>query len=203
MLAFVALRRRSICASASSEIIEDYVHGDGLKALSLLLATFFAVGPRARLRLRNSQNQFWSLTLTMAARRDARTPRPTINGRAYQIIDHTYDVVVVGAGGAGLRAVVGASEAGFRTACICKSSPRARIRSQPKAASPRRSAIWVPTIGAGTCMTPSRAPTGSATRTQSNISAATPPKPSMSSSIGACRSRAPTTARSCSAPLAA
>jgi succinate dehydrogenase / fumarate reductase flavoprotein subunit len=48
---------------------------------------------------------------------------PNINGRAYPIIDHTYDVVVVGAGGAGLRAVVGASEAGLRTACITKVFP--------------------------------------------------------------------------------
>src|SRR4249919_337364 len=48
---------------------------------------------------------------------------PNINGRAYPIIDHTYDVVVIGAGGAGLRAVVGASEAGLRTACITKVFP--------------------------------------------------------------------------------
>jgi succinate dehydrogenase / fumarate reductase flavoprotein subunit len=48
---------------------------------------------------------------------------PSINGRAYPIVDHTYDVVVVGAGGAGLRAVVGASEAGLRTACITKVFP--------------------------------------------------------------------------------
>jgi len=48
---------------------------------------------------------------------------PTINGRAYPIIDHAYDVVVVGAGGAGLRAVVGASEAGLRSACISKVFP--------------------------------------------------------------------------------
>ena len=34
-----------------------------------------------------------------------------VNGRAYEIIDHAYDVIVVGAGGSGLRAVVGASEA--------------------------------------------------------------------------------------------
>src|SRR6187401_3405670 len=45
------------------------------------------------------------------------------NGRAYPIEDHTYDVVVVGAGGAGLRAVVGCSEAGLRTACITKVFP--------------------------------------------------------------------------------
>src|ERR1700738_5366212 len=45
------------------------------------------------------------------------------NGNAYPIEDHTYDVVVVGAGGAGLRAVVGCSEAGLRTACITKVFP--------------------------------------------------------------------------------
>ena len=44
-------------------------------------------------------------------------------GAAYPIEDHTYDVVVVGAGGAGLRAVVGCSEAGLRTACITKVFP--------------------------------------------------------------------------------
>lgn len=44
-------------------------------------------------------------------------------GPAYPIEDHTYDVVVVGAGGAGLRAVVGCSEAGLRTACITKVFP--------------------------------------------------------------------------------
>jgi succinate dehydrogenase / fumarate reductase flavoprotein subunit len=46
-----------------------------------------------------------------------------INGRAYPIEDHSYDVVVVGAGGAGLRAVVGCSEAGLKTACITKVFP--------------------------------------------------------------------------------
>jgi succinate dehydrogenase / fumarate reductase flavoprotein subunit len=48
---------------------------------------------------------------------------PGINGRAYPIEDHTYDVVVVGAGGSGLRAVVGCSEASLRTACISKVFP--------------------------------------------------------------------------------
>jgi len=42
---------------------------------------------------------------------------------AYQIIDHTYDVVVVGAGGSGLRATMGAAEQGLRTACITKVFP--------------------------------------------------------------------------------
>jgi succinate dehydrogenase / fumarate reductase flavoprotein subunit len=42
---------------------------------------------------------------------------------AYKIIDHTYDVVVVGAGGSGLRATTGAAEAGLRTANISKVFP--------------------------------------------------------------------------------
>ncbi len=42
---------------------------------------------------------------------------------AYSIIDHDYDVVVVGAGGAGLRATVGLAEAGLKTACITKVFP--------------------------------------------------------------------------------
>src|SRR5258708_3048141 len=48
---------------------------------------------------------------------------PATNGHAYPIEDDTYDVIVVGAGGAGLRAVVGCSEAGLRTACISKVFP--------------------------------------------------------------------------------
>jgi succinate dehydrogenase / fumarate reductase flavoprotein subunit len=54
------------------------------------------------------------------------SPRPEatkVNGRAYSFTDHTFDVVVVGAGGAGLRAVLGASELGLRTACITKVFP--------------------------------------------------------------------------------
>lgn len=41
----------------------------------------------------------------------------------YNFIDHTYDVVVVGAGGSGLRAALGAAQAGLRTACISKVFP--------------------------------------------------------------------------------
>ena len=48
---------------------------------------------------------------------------PSYNGSAYPITDHTFDVVIVGAGGAGLRATVGCSQAGLRTACISKVFP--------------------------------------------------------------------------------
>jgi succinate dehydrogenase / fumarate reductase flavoprotein subunit len=42
---------------------------------------------------------------------------------AYKIVDHTYDVVVVGAGGSGLRTTMGAAQGGLKTACITKVFP--------------------------------------------------------------------------------
>jgi succinate dehydrogenase / fumarate reductase flavoprotein subunit len=42
---------------------------------------------------------------------------------AYEFIDHKFDVVVVGAGGSGLRAALGSAEAGLKTACITKVFP--------------------------------------------------------------------------------
>lgn len=42
---------------------------------------------------------------------------------AYNWVDHKYDVVVVGAGGAGLRAALGAAQAGLKTACVTKVFP--------------------------------------------------------------------------------
>ncbi|HEY1284168.1 MAG TPA: succinate dehydrogenase flavoprotein subunit [Steroidobacteraceae bacterium] len=43
--------------------------------------------------------------------------------KGYEFIDHTYDVLVVGAGGSGLRATLGLAEAGLSTACITKVFP--------------------------------------------------------------------------------
>jgi succinate dehydrogenase / fumarate reductase flavoprotein subunit len=43
--------------------------------------------------------------------------------KSYDIVDHSYDVVVVGAGGAGLRATLGIAEKGLKTACITKVFP--------------------------------------------------------------------------------
>jgi len=42
---------------------------------------------------------------------------------AYQFIDHKFDVVVVGAGGSGLRAALGCAQAGLKTACVTKVFP--------------------------------------------------------------------------------
>src|SRR5260221_1809132 len=42
---------------------------------------------------------------------------------SYKITDHSFDVVVVGAGGAGLRATLGMTAAGLKTACITKVFP--------------------------------------------------------------------------------
>ena len=58
-----------------------------------------------------------------AARRSARLFATSAPAEKYKIIDHEYDAVVVGAGGAGLRAAFGLAENGFKTACITKLFP--------------------------------------------------------------------------------
>ena len=42
---------------------------------------------------------------------------------AYEIVDHSYDVVIVGAGGAGMRAALGMAASGLKTACVTKVFP--------------------------------------------------------------------------------
>ncbi|XP_037080082.1 succinate dehydrogenase [ubiquinone] flavoprotein subunit, mitochondrial-like [Pollicipes pollicipes] len=54
---------------------------------------------------------------------DANASRSAQISRDYPVVDHTYDAVVVGAGGAGLRAAFGLVEEGFRTAVITKLFP--------------------------------------------------------------------------------
>ncbi len=65
--------------------------------------------------------------------------------KSYEIVDHTYDVVVVGAGGAGLRATLGMTLEGLKTACITKVFPTRSTPWPPRAGSRPRSAIWART----------------------------------------------------------
>ena len=63
------------------------------------------------------------------------------NGKAYTYVDHKFDVVIVGAGGAGLRATLGMAEQGLKTACITRFFlPLATVAAQ--AALLPRSPIW-------------------------------------------------------------
>ena len=59
----------------------------------------------------------------MATNGSSAQSAPALGSKAYPITDHTFDVVVVGAGGAGLRASVGCAQAGLRTACVTKVFP--------------------------------------------------------------------------------
>ena len=59
----------------------------------------------------------------MAKNKKAASDAPGVNGRAYSFVDHFHDVVVVGAGGAGLRATLGMAEQGLKTACVTKVFP--------------------------------------------------------------------------------
>src|SRR5574337_50432 len=59
----------------------------------------------------------------MATNGSSAQSAPALGGKAYPITDHTFDVAVVGAGGAGLRASVGCAQAGLKTACVSKVFP--------------------------------------------------------------------------------
>ena len=63
-----------------------------------------------------------SLTKRALLKKSFSSNESSLRGK-YTVIDHDYDAIVVGAGGAGLRAAFGLSEAGFKTACITKLFP--------------------------------------------------------------------------------
>ena len=109
-----------------------------------------------------------------------------------------FDAVIVGAGGAGLRSAIQLSEAGLKTAVLTKGFPDPfpyRGGAGRVAASLGNSRRIT---GTGTCTTPSRVRTGSATRTPSNSWYEGQPSASSNSSTTACPSTVPTTARSTS-----
>ncbi len=104
-------------------IIEDYVHDETAK-LGSDHGQHVLRHRRRRWPRSTASSSFRSeCEHGGATRANGGGAAPAINGRAYPIEDHTYDVVVIGAGGSGLRAVVGCSEAGLRTACITKVFP--------------------------------------------------------------------------------
>ena len=79
-------------------IIEDYVHDEIAKFATLMANTFFSFAVGSRRRCSRSSNchsdcKRWLETA------HSNGGAPKINGRAYPIEDHSYDVVVVGAGG--------------------------------------------------------------------------------------------------------
>lgn len=61
-------------------------------------------------------------------------------------MDHEFDAVVVGAGGAGLRAAFGLSEAGFNIACVTKLFP---TRSHTVAAQVRQQVLYIHSVNGG------------------------------------------------------
>ena len=84
---------------------------------------------------------------------------------SYKIIEHEYDVVVLGAGGAGLRAAVGLSEAGLKTACISKVFQLEATLLQHKEVFQLLLEIWEKMIGDGICMIQSKDLIGWVTKT--------------------------------------
>ena len=62
------------------------------------------------------------LHFTVGGQNEAKTSSDA-GSRQYPVVDHDYDAVVVGAGGAGLRAAFGLVQEGFKTAVITKLFP--------------------------------------------------------------------------------
>lgn len=76
------------------------------------------------LRLRSSATRgLASASSSHRAQAAPSTPGALGDYKGYPVVDHEFDAVVVGAGGAGLRAAFGLAEAGLKTACITKLFP--------------------------------------------------------------------------------
>ena len=140
-------------------VIEDYVHTPWLEVVLQLLVKFLAL--------------LGALACALAV---VRIALEADSMQAYKIQQHKYDVVVVGAGGAGLRATFGMAAKGLNTACLSKGVPTRSHTVAAGAACRPHSATWARTTGVSTSTTPSRAPTGSATRMRSSTCAARRPR---------------------------
>ena len=71
--------------------------------------------------------QVKNFSFTVSGQDQAKVSGDAIS-RQYPVVDHTYDAVVVGAGGAGLRAAFGLVEEGFKTAVITKLFPTRSVQ---------------------------------------------------------------------------
>ena len=89
-------------------IVEDYISGETTRLLSLV-AIKLVMTALAALSI------FSVLSIAFSGEGGFMT--------AYEVTDHHYDVVVVGAGGAGLRATLGMATSGLNTACLTKVFP--------------------------------------------------------------------------------
>lgn len=133
-------RRRHLIASSAQR--EEQKRGAATSAKSAQFSNTFGRRRRRGIAIstttssflvgrRNSlQNEFVSTTSSRGGSKRAFSSSNTKNngvsqpfGKEYEIIDHEYDAVVVGAGGAGLRAAIGLSEHGYKTACVTKLFP--------------------------------------------------------------------------------
>ncbi|EJS42938.1 sdh1p [Saccharomyces arboricola H-6] len=77
----------------------------------------------SKLAMLRSARTFASSALVRQTQGSVNGSTSTSADGKYHIIDHEYDCVVIGAGGAGLRAAFGLAEAGYKTACISKLFP--------------------------------------------------------------------------------
>eukprot|EP01117_Protostelium_nocturnum_P000113 TRINITY_DN10197_c0_g1_i1.p1 TRINITY_DN10197_c0_g1~~TRINITY_DN10197_c0_g1_i1.p1 ORF type:complete len:645 (-),score=174.90 TRINITY_DN10197_c0_g1_i1:66-2000(-) len=83
-------------------------------------------GIRNSTPVRNQQRSFHSsrpFRVVESKNHPQAGPKQGHLSNTYAVVDHTYDALVVGAGGAGLRAALGLTEKGFKTACISKLFP--------------------------------------------------------------------------------
>ena len=92
------------------------MHSEGRKVVGAHAKFVLRDPDRDHLRVRRAEAELRGLKTHAAERSRKATASPSrpLNGKAYPLTDHTYDVVVVGAGGAGLRATLGCAEAGLQ-----------------------------------------------------------------------------------------
>jgi len=184
-------------------VVEDYIAENSTKVVLLILNTFICVTLFAA-----AADAALKIAIRLILKRlipPFRLQGTSHMTAAYTWNDHTYDVVVVGAGGAGLRADARRGRAGLQAP---PASPRCSRPASHTVAAQGGIAAVARQHGPGRLALAHvrhrrRVRTGWATRTRSNIMAAKRRRRSTSSSIAACRSRAPKKARSTSARSAA